>query len=94
MYYCTMDNNYSNYQDAVNEMQRLTELNSHFALKFIKSSGETRIVNKALLRKQTPSSKDANGQYKLNYIDVTEDALGSCYIPLICSLNNKNIIIQ
>jgi hypothetical protein len=89
-----MDNIYSNYQEVVHEMQRLTELNTPFSFSFVKSNGSMRVVNKALLRKQTPSSKDSKGQHKLNYIDVTEDTHGNCYIPLLCSLNNKNIVIQ
>ncbi|WP_422105584.1 hypothetical protein [Winogradskyella sp.] len=89
-----MDNTYSNYQQIVGEMQRLTEANEPFTIKHIKIDGSIRIVNKALLRKQTPKSKDSKAQYKLNYIDTQQDVCGACYIPLLCSLNNKKVIIQ
>ncbi|MFC0605894.1 hypothetical protein [Winogradskyella pulchriflava] len=85
---------YTSYSEAINEMIRLTELSTPFKLKFIKTNGTIKLIHKALLRKQTPTTQDANGSYKLNYIDQADDNLGNCYIPLITEVNDRKIIIE
>lgn len=85
---------YKNYPDAFSYMQACTKSNIPFKMMFKKDSGETKIVSKTLLRKQTPSSSDSMGSYKLNYIDVENDRLGCCYIPLIMAVNDIKIILK
>ena len=89
-----MSNPYTSYRDAYNEMTRLTELNESFKLKFIKVNGSVKVIHKTILRKQTPSSQDAYGAFKLNYIDKADDSMGNCYIPLITEVNDRKIIIE
>ena len=94
VYTCTMDEPWNNYQDAFNEMQSLTEQNLHFKLKFTKADGSLNVVGRCLLRKQTPKAKDSMSEFKLNYIDKSDNTYGTCYIPLILEINDRKIVIQ
>ena len=87
------NNNFSNYSEAFSVMHRLTEVNEPFKLTFVKSDGSIKVVASAILRKQTPKSKDSNGPYKFNYIDTINDNYGSAYIPMLLSVNDRKIIL-
>ena len=86
-------NNYNNYAKAFDDMLNATSLNEPFKLSHRRIDGTIKVVHKALLRKQTDSRIDSMGSYKINYIDVTNNEMGTCYIPLILSINNKQIIL-
>ncbi|TXE18626.1 hypothetical protein ES692_06165 [Psychroserpens burtonensis] len=85
---------YSTYESAFNDMLELTKANAPFKLAFVKQCGAIKIIAKALLRKQTPSSKDKNGSYKFNLIDTVNDNYVTAYIPLIQSVNDKTIVLS
>lgn len=82
---------YSTHEQAFSDMNNHTKVNEPFKLSFRKDNGQIKIVSKALLRKQTPTNQDKNGAYKFNYIDVVNDNMGSAYIPLLLSVNDKEI---
>lgn len=82
---------YSTHEQAFSDMSNHTKLNQPFKLMFRKENGDIKIIPKALLRKQTPTSKDKNGAYKFNYIDVVNDNMGSAYIPMLMAVNDKEI---
>ena len=85
---------YTNYSAAFSDMQRLTQLNTPFKLVYRRVDGSLNIVVRALLRKQTPKHKDSKASYKFNYIDQQNDQLGTAYIPLLLSVNDKQIRLQ
>ena len=87
-------NTYSSHALAFSEMDRLTALNQPFRLAFRKANGDMKLIEKALLRKQTPTAKDIQARYKFNYFDVLNDQLGSAYIPLLLSVNDTKIILK
>lgn len=89
-----MDNPFDSYQSAFDLMHGQTEANIPFKLKFIKADGSIAIINKCLLRKQTPSSKDSLSEFKMNYLDIADDTYGSCYIPLLLEVENRKIVIE
>lgn len=84
---------YKSYEAAFSDMKSLTALNTPFKLVFIKEDGAIKIVSKALIRKRTPIAKDSMSPYKFNFIDVTQDAFGSAYIPSLLSVNDKKIVL-
>lgn len=85
---------YKDFQDPITEMRRLTEQGIAFRLEFRKKNGERRIIDRALLRPQSIGKYDRNSAYKLQFIDQVNDTLGSCFIPLILSLNERKIILN
>lgn len=85
---------YNDYQGPIGEMQRLSKIGEPFKLEFRKLDGTKRIVYKAVLRGQSQSKNDKNGPYKLQYFDTQNEQMGSCYIPLITSLNDKKIVLN
>ena len=85
---------FTSYSQAFELMQKATQLNEPFKLVHRKIDGSIKVIPKTLLRKQTDSRIDSQGSYKANYIDVTSDNYGSCYIPLIMSVNDKEIILS
>lgn len=84
---------YHDYEAPITEMQRLSSINQPFKLEFRKADGSRRIILKALLRGQAHAKHDANGPYKLQFIDTNNDQMGSCFIPLILALNDKKIVL-
>lgn len=88
------DSTYISYEHAFNDMKNSTVLNQPFKMVFIKENGSKKVVAKALIRKQTPTSNDEYGAYKFNYIDVVNDTMGSAYIPSLVSINDKEIRIK
>ncbi|MEX0275709.1 MAG: hypothetical protein AB3N16_15160 [Flavobacteriaceae bacterium] len=52
-----------------------------------------RIIQSALLRKQSKSQYDANSRYKLQFIDTVNEQMGSCFIPLLLAVNDKRIVL-
>lgn len=85
---------YKSYDAAFNDMKSMTAINAPFKLVFVKEDGKLKIVPKALMRKRTPVSKDSMSPYKFNFVDVTQDAFGSAYIPCLVSVNDKQIVLQ
>ena len=89
-----MSDVYTDYQQPITEMRKLTALNTPFRMQFKKLDGSNKTIERALLRKQSLSDKDKNSAYKLQYLDTIHDTLGSCFIPLLTALNGKKIVIQ
>ncbi|QQV89945.1 hypothetical protein M1M27_gp01 [Cellulophaga phage Ingeline_1] len=85
---------YTEYQTPITLMRNLTRLNQPFRLEFRKVDGSRRIIQKALLRKQSLSTTDKRSAYKLNYINSQSEQMGSCYIPLLISVNDQKIILH
>lgn len=82
---------YTSYADMFRDMHDLTSINEPFKLVFRKVDGSIKIIPKTIIRKQTPKGKDQNASYKFNYIDVVNDQCGTAYIPLLLSVNDKQI---
>ena len=89
-----MNECYTDYQSPISEMQRLSKLTKPFKLEFKKVDGTKRIIYKALLRGQSQSNQDKNGPYKIQFFDVDNEQMGSCYIPFILALNDKKILLN
>lgn len=85
---------YNSFEQAFSDMHSFTAAGKPFKLKFCKLNGEIKIIPKAFLRKRTPIAHDANTNYKMNYIDHTNNNCGNCYIPLIMAINDKEIHIK
>jgi len=82
---------YNSYEGAFSEMIELTMTETPFKVAFVKVDGSVKIISKALLRKQTPTSKDINGAYKFNLVDTVNNNYVTAYIPLLTSVNDKQI---
>lgn len=85
---------YKDHERPITLMRKLTAEGVPFKLEFRrKRDGKRRIVHRTLLRPQSLGKHDRNSRYKLQYIDVDNEQMGSVYIPLILSVNDKKIIL-
>jgi hypothetical protein len=85
---------FKNHQEPITRMRKLSSINIPFTFSHKKLDGSSVIIRKAQLRKQTHSSKDSRSKYKLNYINLENDELRSCYIPLLTSFDGKLIDVS
>lgn len=88
-----MQDVYNNYEQPITIMKRLSEMNIPFAFSHLKLDGSVSRIRKAELRPQSMSSKDKFSRYKLQYTNIETGEKRSCYIPLLLTLNNKQILL-
>lgn len=85
---------YKDHERPITLMRQLTVQGIPFKLEFRrKRDGKRRVVHRALLRPQSLGTVDRNSKYKLQFIDRDTDQMGSVFIPLILSVNDKKIVL-
>ncbi|UOY07714.1 hypothetical protein L0P88_03985 [Muricauda sp. SCSIO 64092] len=84
---------YSDYAQPISQMRAWTANNTPFKVVFRKKDGSMRLVNRALLRKQSIGANDRTSAYKIQLLDLDQDKPRSAYIPLLISVNDKKIIL-
>lgn len=81
-----MNEHYTNYEEPIEEMKRLSSRNIPFQFSFKKEDGTTRTIRKAKLRKGSKKAK-----YSIQFEDLITGECRSFSIPLLLSFNNKLI---
>ena len=80
-------------EEAITVMKNSSKLAKPFSIKFRKLGGGNTLISNAGLRPMAGTSSDRNGKYKLQLVNLDNDSLRSCYIPLIMEVNGIKVTI-
>ena len=91
-YTCVMkDQPYSSFEQAIEYMKSSTASGIRFSISFVKQDGCLVHISNCLLFR---SRRDKTGAYRIGLYDTNAEQMKSCFVPLIISVNNRNIQLK